>query len=73
MVPKEDPQRPGYPTWASNREPHASPCHRILAALPQLTDVQLEDVAGHVERLAGWDRRQTEPTSYDKRELSRLF
>lgn len=52
----EDPQRPGVPTWASNREPNATPVHRIMAALVKVPEAKLEALAGYVERLADWDR-----------------
>lgn len=56
MVPNEDLQRPGCPAWASNREPNATPCERILAALVKVPSSDLEALAAHVERLAGWVR-----------------
>jgi len=59
MVPDEDPQRPGVPTCASNREPNATPVHRIMTALVKVPTEKLEALAGHVERLAGWDRLAT--------------
>jgi len=68
MVPNEDPQRPGYPTWASNREPNASPCERILSAMVRLSEEQLERVAEYAERLAGWERERSDPRSLAARE-----
>jgi hypothetical protein len=53
--------RSNVPTWASNREPNASPCDRILAALVKVPAERLAELAGHVERLAGWDRQIAQP------------
>ena len=56
MAPNEDTQHPGCPAWASNREPNATRCERILAALVKVPTSELEALAAHVERLAGWVR-----------------